>query len=633
MAKVALLIGVSDYGPGFNWLPGATKDLEAMQRILQHPDMGAFTEVKTLKNPDPLTMQAAIAALFKDKVREQDDLALFFFSGHCVNDHYNQLYFATRLTCKNPKGELVPSSAVPASFVQEIMSESCSRQQVVILDCCFSNAFANVWSDENYIPIDIEKQLGGTGRVILTASNSTQEFFIPHKGFEISTYTSYLVEGIETGAADLDRDRFVSVGELHQYISEKLQGTSAMIEPQIYTFEDSSNISLTKSHTKKLQLESNEDLTLKWETSSQPASLEMLATEENFHSDSRPIYPQMPPSRNTGLGIGIAVITVLALAGTIYGIAQWQDLQNLPISETAAAGTSYKNQAPTVFEHKNTVWSLAFTPDSQLLASSSGDRTIKLWQLKNGQLLRTFSAGNLDTVWSVAISPDGQILASGSGDNTVKIWNLKTGQLLRTLVGHTDTVRSVIISPDGQVLASGSEDKTVKIWNLKTGQLLRTLVGHTDTVRSVAITPDGQIVASGSSDNTVKIWNLNSGRLRHTLTGHTARIISIAISPDGEMIASGSNDDTIKLWNLQTGELLRTLVGHSDHINAVAFRSDGKMLVSGAEDHLIKLWNPQTGALLNTLARHNNDVYAVAISPDGKTLASGDKDGEIKLGH
>ncbi len=642
MARVALLIGVSDYGPGFNWMPGVVKDLEAMQRILQNPLLGDFSYVQTLKNPDPLTMQRAIALLFTEKVREYDDLVLLFFSGHCVNDDHNQLYFTTRLSCKNSQGELVKSTAVPATFVQDIMNDSLSRQQVVILDCCLSNAFANIWLSQNSNYVDIKNQLGGEGRVVLTAATSTQE--LPsHKGFDLSSYTRYLVEGIETGIADLNQDKSISAYELHQYISRKVEESTVTLEPTIYTVGESYNIGLTKAPIGNLKQKWNEDST---ESDSGGASdepsavtteydLRQLLADKPYHLNSTPIHRvnfPLPNLRNSQSVIGASLVTVLLLAGTIYTFTHTQDLQHLPMGESIAADTKYKNQVSTVFEHRNTVWCLVFSPDSQLLASSSGDKTIKLWQLKNSELFRVFPSAHLDTIWSIAISPDGQTLVSGSGDKTIKIWNLKTGELLRTIVGHTDTVRSVAISPDGQIIVSGSGDKTVKIWNLKTGQLLRTIVGHTDTVRSVAISPNGQIIASGGKDNTVRIWNLQTGQLLHTLKGHTARIISVAISPNGQMVASGGNDNTIKLWNIQTGALLHTLSGHSNHVNSIAFRADG-MLVSGAEDRLIKLWNPQTGELLNTISRHDADVYAVAISPDGKTLASGDKDGEIKLGH
>ncbi|MBD2278081.1 MAG: WD40 repeat domain-containing protein [Dolichospermum sp. DEX189] len=136
-----------------------------------------------------------------------------------------------------------------------------------------------------------------------------------------------------------------------------------------------------------------------------------------------------------------------------------------------------------------------------------------------GFFLETTLTGHSKSVISVAYSPDGQTLASGSDDTTIKLWNVKTGNLLQTLTGHSSQVNSVAYSPDGQTLASGgytqamaiaSSVNTIKLWNVKTGNLLQTLKGHSDWVYPVALaySPDGQTLASGSSDKTIKIWRL-----------------------------------------------------------------------------------------------------------------------------
>ncbi|MCY7394323.1 MAG: DnaJ domain-containing protein, partial [Leptolyngbyaceae cyanobacterium CAN_BIN12] len=77
-------------------------------------------------------------------------------------------------------------------------------------------------------------------------------------------------------------------------------------------------------------------------------------------------------------------------------------------------------------------------------------------------------------ITNIAISPDGKMLASSSTDNMVKLWNLRTGKVFCTLTGHTAWVLSTAFSPDGQMLASASEDQTIKLWHLKTGSLIRT---------------------------------------------------------------------------------------------------------------------------------------------------------------
>jgi WD40 repeat protein len=129
--------------------------------------------------------------------------------------------------------------------------------------------------------------------------------------------------------------------------------------------------------------------------------------------------------------------------------------------------------------------------------------------------------GHGGPVYKVAVSPDGKTFASSSGDRTIKLWDLQTQQLLKTLSGHTAPVDSLAFSPDGQVLVSGGRDKTVKIWNLQAGKLVRSLLGGVEKVQAVAISPNGQILASGNKDKTIKLWDLQAGELIGTLTGHS----------------------------------------------------------------------------------------------------------------
>ncbi|MEJ1930883.1 caspase family protein [Nostoc sp. NIES-2111] len=244
MAKMALVIGVSDYEPGLTPLPGSARDVEAMRQVLQQPDVGGFNEVKMLLNPTPQEMQEAIETLFSS--RKKDDLVLLFFSGHGVKDDNGKLHLATRITRKTPQGELIRATAVPASFVQDIMSNSRSKRQVVILDCCFSGAFAEGWLAKDDGSVDVKTQLGGEGRAVLTSSTSTQYSF-EQEGSDLSTYTRYLVEGIATGAADIDSDGVVSIDELHEYAKGKVQEAAPAMKPEIYAIKEGYKIRLSQA--------------------------------------------------------------------------------------------------------------------------------------------------------------------------------------------------------------------------------------------------------------------------------------------------------------------------------------------------------------------------------------------------
>ena len=244
MAKVALLIGVGEYGAGLSALPGAIKDVEAMQRVLQHPEMGQFDHIKTLLNPTPLEMQGEIEHLCENRTR--DDLILLFFSGHGVKDDSNRLYFATTITRKTTQGELVKSTAVPSSFVNDVMRNSRSKRQVVLLDCCFSGAFAEDMKAKDDGSVDVQTQLGCEGRAVLTSSSSTQYSF-EQQGSDLSVYTRFLVEGIETGAADQDGDGVISINELHDYATRKVQESAPAMKPKIYAVEEGFKIRLSKA--------------------------------------------------------------------------------------------------------------------------------------------------------------------------------------------------------------------------------------------------------------------------------------------------------------------------------------------------------------------------------------------------
>ena len=276
------------------------------------------------------------------------------------------------------------------------------------------------------------------------------------------------------------------------------------------------------------------------------------------------------------------------------------------------------------------VSSVSFSPDGLYLCSGSSDKTVHLWNVETGKVVRTF-IGHTDWVRSVSFSPDGSYICSGSDDNTVRLWNTKTGDLVRTLNGHTEPVNSVSFSPKDNLVCSGSDDETVRLWNVEDGDLVRTFIGHTDCVNSVSFSPDGLYVCSGSHDNTVRLRNTETGKVVRTLNGHTYSVNSVAFSPKDNLVCSGSGDKTVRLWNTETGETVRTLNGHTDAVTSVSFSPDGLYVCSGSADITVRLWNTETGETIHTLYGHTDIVNSVAFSPDGRYICSGSNDCALVL--
>jgi WD40 repeat protein len=263
----------------------------------------------------------------------------------------------------------------------------------------------------------------------------------------------------------------------------------------------------------------------------------------------------------------------------------------------------------------NRVKAIAFHPDGQTLVVGRSEGTVELIELNTMRTIRTFpqdpesvrikEPGLLAEITSVAFSPDGQAIAVGSVNSTVKLWNLKTGQVVRTFSWQPSTLgiatiasdTPIAFSPDGQAIAVGMNNGSIKLWHPQTGQLIRILKGHSESVLSVAFSPDGKMLASGSQDRTIKLWDWKSGQEVRTISPEQNSIFSVVFSPDSQTLASVGSSQEIKLWNRNTGQWLRTLNawdnGRSLGFSSIAFSPEGNTMASQSEDGTVKLWQVQ----------------------------------------
>jgi WD40 repeat protein len=297
-------------------------------------------------------------------------------------------------------------------------------------------------------------------------------------------------------------------------------------------------------------------------------------------------------------------------------------------------------------EHDNSVYSVTFSHDNQLVASGSGDSTAKLWQASDGTLLKTFP-GHDNGVVSVGISPNNEIIAVGylvSGyppGGKTNLWDISQETVIDDFGGAY-----LSFSSDGEYIATGGggANRYLYVHRISTGQEICNAYSGT-YITDIDFSPDGQIVASSGTDNTIKLWDATNGSLIRTLSGHTDDISTIDFSPDGQLIASGANgfDDpgeaAIKIWQVSDGQLLQTLDGYDTSVFAVDFSSDGQYLISSGRDgyspniHLkIKIWRLSDG-MLSIEYDESATAYDIKFSPNGQFFCFGSPYKEVAVAY
>ena len=289
--KFALIIGNTEYAdPGLAQLTAPGKDAEDFARVLKDKGLCEFDDVKVLLNQVSSGIIEAIDEFFDQK--KPDDLLVLYFSGHGVRDELGSLYLAVKNTIRSR----LRSTAIKSDYIREVMDQSRSKRQVLVLDCCNSGAFSQGTKAEIGGSVGTASAFeSGFGRIILTASDSTQFAWEGDKVIgetDNSLFTHFLVEGLE-GEADIDGDGRITVDELYDYAYEKVKHATPKQTPSKFSSKQQGEIILRQN----ISIE---------EIKSVPLPTPLLDSIENPFSDVRLGAVQQLIKLLNGKNLGLA---------------------------------------------------------------------------------------------------------------------------------------------------------------------------------------------------------------------------------------------------------------------------------------------------------------------------------------
>jgi|GEM_PF-1542711 len=310
------------------------------------------------------------------------------------------------------------------------------------------------------------------------------------------------------------------------------------------------------------------------------------------------------------------------LALSLIGTLLWVMVLTPPMSQAQAPETPNWTRA--------VVWS----PDGTQVAVATQRGSIQLID-QSEQVIRTLQAENGVPVLALAWSPNSQFLASGGSDNLVTVWDVITGDVVKDYPSQA-SVNGLSWHPNGSYLTFASANAPLKnavVWNTVTGETI--FATPASEAFSVAWSPDGSLLAI-SKFGEIQIWDLflSPDQPVKTIKTQPHNILFLAWKSDSTRLASAQTNtpdqSVANVWDSSTGQLVLSYTEHADAIRTVAWSPDGNYLASASIDGTVRIWDSVNGQTLETF-QGNGGILAVDWSPDSTHLAYGIEGGVLEI--
>ncbi|MBB4966465.1 caspase, EACC1-associated type [Saccharothrix violaceirubra] len=581
--RTALLIATDTYtDPTFGALRAPALDAGELDGVLAHPDIGDFT-TEVLVNASAQDVRERVDAVFGRA--DRDDLVLLYLSGHGVKDRSGGLYFAAPDT----RHDLLASTSIPAAFVRGVIDRSKARKVVVWLDCCYGGAFPTGMSPRAAGQVDVLDQLDdGRGCVIMTSATHVQYAYEPDGSVRDETgpsvFTRAIVEGLRTGAADLDGDGEVSTADLYAYVYERLRRESPDQTP---TTSGMIAGDLRIAHV-GVRL---------------PAGLpdELRRLVRSTDPEFRALGLRLLAERaDTGDDVAARTLDLLKGDDTPTPARESDHLKRCAMLWSNAAG-------------------VAFSPDSSLFAASGIVWDTVAWQEVHS--IRGLNPGE------AAFSPDGTLLAQGlrlgPALYSTTSWTLKTRA--RSTKSWPDRSGRLSFGHDGRLIVQWAPGHKPVLW-VSAGNRWQERPLPVDHLRSLHLSRSTPLLVTLAVDGVVEVFDTTTRRPTGGPSVPEPAATAVAISPDGRLLAV-ADDQRTELRRTSDRQVVTTLPRGVTDWRGLAFAPDGRLLATVDLDG-VRLWSVPSGNPVQSL---HTELTHIEFSPDGRFLAGIAGNGQVWL--
>lgn len=271
------------------------------------------------------------------------------------------------------------------------------------------------------------------------------------------------------------------------------------------------------------------------------------------------------------------------------------------------------------------LYSVAWSADGRWVATGALSAPLGILDVSTDEPVLQRLGETARSVYALAISPDSRLLAASSASR-IWLWDLATATPRQDELRGPQDVMSLAFSPDGKLLASGHLGGGAALWDVATGRMVGApVVGRDSGVECLAFSPDGrQLALFANLDNAVWLLDLAAWRWSAKLDMGLGRCAGLAFAPDGRSLAA-VRDSEVLVFDLASGKSTR-LAWHTRPLKGVAYSPDGRRLASWGEDGSVRLWDPATGRRLAALVGLDDGQRYVAVS------ASGYYNGSVDIG-